>query len=94
MWCDSVDMNMSELWKIVEDREVWRAAVHGVTKSRLATTTRSRWKLMKKTGMNEIKSPFFKISMTDNTDQETKIQITNVRNKRSGITIDSILEQL
>ena len=44
--------------------------------------------------MNEIKSPFFKISMTDNTDQETKIQITNVRNKRSGITIDSILEQL
>ena len=85
---------MSELWKIVEDREVWRAAVHGVKKSRLATTTRSRWKLMKKTGMNEIKSPFFKISMTDSSDQETKIHITNVRSKRSGITIDSILEQL
>ena len=30
---DSVDMNLSKLWEIVEDREAWRAAVHGVTKS-------------------------------------------------------------
>ena len=30
---DSVDMNLSKLWKIVEDREAWRAAVHEVTKS-------------------------------------------------------------
>ena len=31
---DSMDMSLSKLWKIVKDREVWRAAVHGVTKSR------------------------------------------------------------
>ena len=27
---DSMDMNLSELWKLVMDRESWRAAVHGV----------------------------------------------------------------
>ena len=30
---DSADMNLSKLREIVKDREVWRAAVHGVTKS-------------------------------------------------------------
>ena len=31
---DSRDMNLSKLWKIVKDREAWRAEVHGVAKSR------------------------------------------------------------
>ena len=31
---DSMDMSLSELWKIVRDREAWCAAFHGVTKSR------------------------------------------------------------
>ena len=31
---DSVDMNLSKLRKIVEDRGSWHATVHGVTKSR------------------------------------------------------------
>ena len=30
---DSMDMNLSKLWEIVEDRGTWHAAVHGVTKS-------------------------------------------------------------
>ena len=30
---DSMDMNLSELWELVIDREAWRAAIHGVTKS-------------------------------------------------------------
>ena len=30
---DSVGMNLSKLREIVKDRETWRAAVHGVTKS-------------------------------------------------------------
>ena len=30
---DSMDMNLSKLWEIVEDRGAWHVAVHGVTKS-------------------------------------------------------------
>ena len=30
---DSIDINLSKLWETVIDREAWRAAVHGVTKS-------------------------------------------------------------
>ena len=38
IWLDnitnSMDMNLSTLWKIVKDREAWHVAIHGVAKSR------------------------------------------------------------
>ena len=30
---DSMDVNLSELWELVMDREAWRAVIHGVAKN-------------------------------------------------------------
>ena len=43
---DSMHVGLGELWKLVMDREAWRAAIHGVTKSRtlLSDWTELNWR--------------------------------------------------
>ena len=42
---DSMDLNLSELWELVMDREAWRSVIHGVTKNRtqLSNWTELNW---------------------------------------------------
>ena len=44
---DSVDVSLSELRELVMDREAWRAAVHGVTKSRTLLSDWTELKLLR-----------------------------------------------
>ena len=59
---DSMDMSLSKLQESVMNSEVWRAAVHGVTKSqtRLSNWTELNWFLS--SGKLETPSPLFNIS--------------------------------
>ena len=38
---DSMDMSLSELLELVMDREAWRAAIHGLAKSRTRLSNKS-----------------------------------------------------
>ena len=52
---DSMDMSLSELRELVMDREAWRAAIHGVTKSQTRLSDRTELKNLKDTTVPQSK---------------------------------------
>ena len=77
---DSMDVSLSELRELVMDREAWRAAIHGVTKSR---TRLSNWSDL---NANKNKEGISTESSSNITEKHSKKAKSTVRN--SKILID------
>ena len=48
---DSMDMGLSKFWELVKDREAWRVAVHGVTKSQTQSSDWIATAILKSSGV-------------------------------------------
>ena len=87
---DSMDMGLGGLRELVMDREAWRAAVHGVTKSRtqLSDWTELNWyrKIMRIVGLWKDQEKL--MNLYQDSWRKKKTQTVNIRNKRGDVTTD------
>ena len=84
---DSVDISLSKLQEVVMHREAWRAAVHGVTKSR---TRLNDWTALKPPTTVQIRQTHSWLLKTLTEDREQKNDNVNVQGENSFQTKNSI----
>ena len=73
---DSIDRSLSKLWELVVDRETWRAAVHGVTKSQTWLSDWTELNLISETGnklSSSLPNTLIHLPLQDSCDRPTFI---------------------